>query len=231
MGSAAGGLDPWMERPSLEYQHAFDCCAVELQRVAGPVTVVASHPFYARELLKRLDGCHVSLVLAPDWNLPAEEISRWLGYDVARSSIESDPGVGAQAQAAVWAEPQREVGEEILERIGRTVRPGGQLYVVASGWLRRFLPEWQRGAVLAGQEPAGLRAATRWLRAAGWHVERPYGFHGPRSVCWGLAAHGAARLARLDCADLCHFGMRAAYVVHGWQASLAPVTVVTARKG
>ena len=45
------GHDP-LERPSLEYQHAFDQCAVDCHRVGGPVAVIASSAFYARELLK-----------------------------------------------------------------------------------------------------------------------------------------------------------------------------------
>ena len=52
----------WWERPSLEYQHAFDLCAVEVCRDGGEVAVFASSPFYARELLKRFAGKRVRLV-------------------------------------------------------------------------------------------------------------------------------------------------------------------------
>ncbi len=214
---AAGGSRWSATRPSLEYQHAFDLCAVEVHRTEGPVALFASSPFYTREMLHRLRGCNVTLVPLGDWDAA--------GIDLAV------PAQDVQAGAVVWAGPEHGNGEQMLERIDRALLPGGRLCIVASGWLARFLPEWQRDADRPGQRPAGLRRIAGWLRRSGLVVESVRGFHGLESTLWGYASRLASAIGRPDLADRCHFQMRATYAVSGWQARWTPVQVVVAHKG
>jgi len=224
-----------IERPSLEYQHAFDLCAVEAHRVAGPVAVLAGSPFYARELLKRLGGSPV--VFCPvggwgdgfedGWGALSPEVT-WDRVVVMKPGGEETP---LPVAAAIWAEPEKGDGEAALGHIRPTLQPGGRLWVVTSGQLCRFLPEWQRAKDRPARDPARLRQVIRWLRGGGFTVEALYGFHGPASILWGYVFRLMERLGRGDLADRCHFAMRARYVVSGWQAFWCPVGVaVAARK-
>jgi hypothetical protein len=217
-------------RPSLEYQHAFDCCAVALQPVSGAIAVLASHPFYGRELVGRLDSARVRLFAAAPWDPSAEDVrDSWRAEGTgAEADLERLPA--SSLAGVVWAEPERGSGPEVLAYIGRMLTPAGRLYVVTSNALRRCLPEWQGEAWRPAGHPAGCSATLRWLRSSGWQVEQRYGFHGPRSALLGLAARGAAALGRHDWFDRCHAAMCIHYVVCGWQASLAPVALLMACK-
>jgi len=217
-------------RPSLEYQHAFDICAVEVHRTGGPVAVFAGSPFYARELLKRLDGCKAVLVPIGDWSSSSASIGELLGPEVEHPNFETLERLDVHAKTAVWAEPEREGGERVLKRINQMLFPGGHMYVIASGWLARFLPEWQHNDNRPGQWPVGLRQAVKWLRQGGFAVEALYGFHGPASILWGYAFRLLERLGRGDLADRCLFQMRAKYVVSGWPVFCAPVGIAVAQK-
>lgn len=214
--SAADSMCWSATRPSLEYQHAFDFCAVEAHRTEGHVALLASSPFYAREMLRRLRGSEASLIPVGGWDASAA------GAAVA------DPSV--QAKAAVWAGPEQQDGEQVLEQVDQVLVPEGCLYIVTSGWLARFLPEWQRDADRPGERPASPQHTAGWLRRGGFVVESAQGFHGPESTLWGYTSRLMAALGRGDLADRCYFQMRARYVVSGWQARLAPVVVLVARK-
>jgi hypothetical protein len=220
----------WLERPSLEYQHAFDLCATEVRRAGGPAAVLASSPFYARELLKRLDGIEAQLVPLGDWSPLPVGFGTLLGPELELPDSQTLQRAERGVKTAVWATPDTKSGRQVLDRLGSMLLPRGGLYVIVSGWLARFLPEWQAGDGLRSERPAGLRRTTRWLRQAGFIVEAQYGFHGPASTVWGLASRLMSRLGRLDWSDRCHFRMRAKYVVGGWQAIWTPVSVSVARR-
>jgi hypothetical protein len=217
-------------RLSLEYQYAFDFCAVALQRVVGPIAVLASHPFYARELGGRLDGAQVRLFAVPNWRRQPENVRAWLGEQSVGAGVGLNRLSASSIAAVVWAEPEREGGPELLARIGQLIAPGGRLYVVTSSPMRRFLPRWLPRGWRPAQHPAGHRATLHWLQRAGWCLERRYGFHGPRSVLWGLAARVAAAWERRDWVDRCRAAMRVHYVVRGTQAAIAPVAVLVVRR-
>lgn len=219
-----------VERPSLECQHAFDLCAVEVHRKGGPVAIFAASPFYARELLKRMDGCEAWLVPAGNWSSSGENIGKLLGPEVEHPNIETLKRFNIETKTVVWAEPEWESNEQFLKHIQRMLLPGGHLYVIASGWLGRFLPEWRRNDDRPGEHPVGLRQTTKWLRRGGFTIEAQYGFHGPISILWGYAFRLMERLGRGDLADRCLFKMRAEYVVRGRQAMWAPVSVTLASK-
>jgi hypothetical protein len=219
-----------VERPSLEYQHAFDLCAVEAHRIDRPVAVFASSPFYARELLKRLGGCEAWLVPTGSWSSSSTNIDELLSPEVKDANVQTLERLDVQTKTVMWAEPEQESSEQVLKHIHQMLLPSGHLYVIASGWLARFLPEWRGHDDPPGEHPVGLRRTTRWLQQSGYRIEAMYGFHGPMSILWGYAFRLMERLGRGDLADRCLFKMRAGYVVNHWQAMWTPVSVIFARK-
>jgi len=221
---------PLSMRPSLEYQHAFDLCAVEVRREGGAVAVFASSPFYARELLKRLNGCETGLVPIGGWRASAGDIGELLAPELEQTNVETSERLNVRTKTALWAEPEMEDGQQVLEHIAQVLLPGGKLYVIASGWLARFLPEWKQVDRRPSERPAALWPTVKWLRQAGFKVKALWGFHGPWSILCGFASRWLAHLGRSDWADRCHFHMRAQYIVRGPQALLAPVGVAVARR-
>jgi hypothetical protein len=228
-----------LQRPSLEYHHAFDLCAVELHRVGGPLAVFAGSPFYARELLKRLPACGGMLFALGGWASPAADLVSLLGPELAATPFRLAAGADdlTRVPAAVWAEPESEGGEQVLAQIQEILLPAGHLYVVSSGWLARYLPEWQRPGDQPAVRPAGWRPLARWLRRGGFVVRALYGFHPPASVMWGYAFRLQHLLGRPELADRCHLRMRAVYVACGHRAlgqavaAATPVRVVVASRG
>ncbi|MBN1886736.1 MAG: hypothetical protein JW850_02055 [Thermoflexales bacterium] len=192
-------------RPSLEYQHVFDLCALQAQRGGGPVLLVASSAFYAGQLLARLEGCQVQIQVT----------------GASQSPVTSD--------TILWAEPELEGGEHAARQLARLLARDGRLYVLASGWSVRFLPEWRCAGSRPAAHPAGLRRTRTWLRQAGLAVEAVYGFHSPASAVWTWVAGLADSLGRADLADRCLAQMRASYVSRGWPALATPVRMVVAK--
>ena len=217
-------------RPSLEYQHAFDLCAVEVHHTGGPVALLASSPFYARELLKRLAGYEAQLTPVSGWSRYGADTERLLGPEVGEPDICQLESMNTEATTIVWAEPEGDSGEQILGQIHLGLAPGGRLQVITSGWLARYLPEWRRGGDRPGEHPVGLRQTTKWLRQHGFTIEGLYGFHGPSSILWGYASRLIGGAGRNDLADRWHFKMRAEYVVTGRQAIWSPINMVKAKR-
>jgi hypothetical protein len=197
-------------RPGLEYQHALDFCAVEVYRYDQASLVAASSLFFAQELLRRLDGRAVRLLSTQTENL----------------AVLDDEKI----QVGVWAEPERETGEQMLRQIQDRMDPSSRLYVITSQALSRLLPEWRTESQGPAAHPAGLRRTAGWLRRTGWAVSYVYGFHGPASIFWEQAGRLMARTGRPDIADRYHFKMRDAYIVSGAQVLLAPVVVLAATR-
>jgi hypothetical protein len=236
-----------VERPGLEYQHAFDVCAVEAHRRGGPVVLSASSPFYARELVKRIEALQPAGLVIPGRYGGREALEARLGPEVQVGTTRTVQARGATlwaepegasplgrsgtlATTAVWAEPEGGDAERVLAAIERVLAPGGRLCAVTTGWLRRALPEWQREKDRPAERPVGLGRTVRWLRRAGFAVEATYGFHGPASMVWGFASRLPAAVGREELVDRCLAAMRKTYVVGGWHARWAPVSVVLARR-
>lgn len=192
-------------RPSLEYQHALDMCAAATYATPGRVGVLAHSSFYQDALAHRL---HTRQDMALD----------------ARQLPDAD------YCAIIWAEPEQNTFAHVLDRIQQLPRTDS-LYIIASNRLAQRLPEWHNPQQPPASHPTGIRATMQALRQAQYHVMATYGFHGPISIIWGLLGQWLARIHRDDIADRCHFAMRLTYAAQGWQAYLAPVSVLVARKG
>ena len=218
-------------RPSLEYQYAFDLCALEAHQVPGTTAILASAPFYARELLKRLDGRAKVVAFIRESDRTPAGLNELLGPEVTDSDIRPWHSFQCQAQSVIWAEPLPNDKPPIVDAIEHILSPGGFLSVVSSGWLAlRFLPEWLEGSQHKETRPARLQRVLQWLRPDGFQIEALYGFHGPRSALWGYASRLMERVGRPDLADRYQFRMRASYVSRGQWALLAPVRVMRAKR-
>lgn len=224
------GYHQYLERPSLEYQHAFDLCAVEVHHTGGAVAVFASSSFYARELLKRLTGCEAELLPTRSWSASSASFWELLGPEVEHPDVQTSGSLNSQMKVAVWAEPEREVDKQILIRLYDLLLPDGHLYTISSGWLSRFLLERRRDDDQPSEHPVGLWQTTRWLRQGGFTVKALYGFHSPLSILWGYAYRLMEHWGRSDLADRCLFQMRTKYMSKGQQALWAPVGMAVARK-
>jgi hypothetical protein len=210
VGPSLHGDFAQITRPGLEYQHAFDYCAVEAHRQRGPVIVAASSAFYASQLLGRVEACDPLLIGAD-------------GADASTLAAES-------VRAIVWAEPEQATGAQALRHLQRSLGRDGCLYVIVSQPLARLLPEWRGDSRPPATSPAGMRRTIGWLRQQGWAIAQLYGFHGPASIVWEGAGRLMARAGRADLADRCHFKMRDTYIVGGAQVALAPVAVLAATR-
>lgn len=222
-----------MARPSHAYHMAFDLFGAKAARAGGPTAVVASGAFYAREMVRRLDG-QVLLHFARDPGLGEAEMETALGPEVdwARLRVASSimDSAMAEAQTLVWAEPEMDTWQAILANL-RNFEPSAVL-VLGTTWLRRLLPEWRD----VEQQPAAApvasisRIATA-LPRLGYAVSVIYGFHGPRSLLWGSASRIPAAFGRDDLVDRCFGAMRHDFVVRGWLARWAPVWLVMGSEG
>jgi hypothetical protein len=200
-------------RPNLEFQHAFDLCAVEARRAGGPIMLFADSAFSTQQLLKRL----------PDdtYSVPVERRR-------TAASSEYRPANSAPTTVVLTMPTQTDCAPTI-EQIHQLLRPGDRVVVVAANWPARFLPELPRHSDPANQ-PASSHEVVSRLREGGYTVQAMYGFHGPSSIVWGYAAHLFERLGRAEIADRLHFRMRAAYACEGRQAHFAPISVVVAKR-
>lgn len=224
-----------LERPSLPYQRAFDYCAVEAQRVGGPVAVLASSPFYARELVRRLSA-DVLLSFTRNPVLDEAQLPALLGPEVSEDRVHLEApwqrGEGRPPRTVVWAEPERETWKAALAGLAPLAPRAARFCVLGTTRLRRLLPEWQPGASLPAQAPLGsLQHVCRLLRDLGYPAQQIYGFHGPLSMVWGAASRLPATLGSDDLVDRCFAAMRMAYVACGWPARWAPVWMVVASPG
>jgi len=210
-------MDSVSQRPSLAYHRAFDLCAAWASGLGGPVAVLASSPFYARELLKRLDG---PAVLAPlgSWDPQSADGRSGIGSEVRweRVTVVSAGDSLPPCPVAIWAEPQEDVPAP-------TITP--RLIVLTTNRLRRVLPEWQTGA-LSGSRPLGWAGTVRLLRQAGGRVRRCYGLPGPASLTWGFLARLAAVARRDDLVDRFYAAMRQTMVVEGRAARWTPLALL-----
>jgi hypothetical protein len=180
-------------------------CAAATYAAPGRVGILAHSHFYQNELAQRFYARqHTALDI------------RQLPDDAYR--------------AIIWAEPEQNTFAHILASIQQVSRTDS-LYIIASNRLAQRLPEWHHTQQPPASHPTGSCASMRALRQAQYQVIAAYGFHGPISIAWGVLGQWLARLRRDDLADRCHFAMRLTYVVQGWRACLAPVSVIVARRG
>lgn len=218
----------YIRRPSREYAWAFDMAASRINRPDGVALAVVSSPVHAVELLKR---CTMPLELcgtgAFDSNPFVERADGWAQNSLASVDLR---GEGRQYSRIVWAEPEELSAVEIAHRLAAAAVVGATLDVIVSAPLRRFLPEW-RTLPLPAERSLPLNKVIDVLRSAGWQVEQPDVFHGPRSIGWNLLARAAALVGRPDWSDRCLSAMQTGYREPGWLWPLAHLALIRAQLG
>jgi hypothetical protein len=179
-------------------------CAAATYAAPGRVGVLAHSLFYQDELAHRFDT-HQNVAINTE-KLP-----------------------DAAYRCLIWAEPEQNTFAHVLDSI-QQVTPIADLHIITSNPLAQRLPEWHTPQRQPATQPIGFCASMHALRQSRYQVVGMYGFHGPLSIAWGVLGQLMARIRRNDLADRCHFAMRLTYMVQGWQARLAPVSVISARQ-
>ena len=215
-------------RPSLEYQHAFDLSAQAVSHTGYPVKVFTGSRFHARELLDRLETKETALIPVGQWaafsNIEVESIG-------ANEKLEDASGTNlasGQAMSIVWAEPGYHTSDQTMALIAQTLVPNGRLIVISSGWSARFLPDQLGEKGQKKARPFGHHRIRKMLYQQGFVISTIYGFHGALSNVWGFASRLMSSVQRPDLADRCHYQMRAKFICRGWSSWLAPVSVTMA---
>jgi len=216
----------YLRRPTPEYSQAFDLAAGALRRAEGPALAVVSSAVYAVELLKRCPG---ALDFATTSSFDAADLvaaaQGWAWGPI--KDVEFSADLSAY-DSIVWAEPERASAEDLARTLRSRARTGARLEVIATTYLRRFLPLWRAHPVPAIR-PLNPGRVMHLLRDSGWQVESCLPFHGPRSIAWGKLAQLADALGRPDLGDRCLFAMRSNYREPGWLWPFAPLTLIRAR--
>lgn len=184
--------------PALEYHLALDMCATATYAAAGRLGVLAYSPFYQRELAPRLHQ-HPMPVIFAETTAPLHDCT-----------------------SIIWAEPELPTAAALLAHLPHHC----DLWIITSNPLARRIPDWHT-ATPPASAPCGSVGTLRLVRHAGY-TTHCYGMHGIASIAAGEIGRLLARLHRDDLADRWAARMRAAYLVQGWQARLAPVAVLHA---
>lgn len=201
-----------LDRPSLDYWHAFDYCAAKAWQAHQPITLLSSSHFYYRHLADRLDDRNIIHVDTTAWSRHHE--TQGNSIDLAKWT--------PQQGAWIWAEPAKGTLKTILQQYIQTKQAESRLIIISSGWLAKRLPEWQTlPTPVIG--PAGGISIQQALNDAKLVAEDIIGFHGPLSIALGFMGTGLAKAKQPAFADRAFYSMRKHYTVGRWQASVCPV--------
>lgn len=210
-----------LAHPSLEYWRAFDLCAMAAHRNTR-VLVLASEPFYARELLKRLAGTDVTFVpLDSDWLSAAKDPTTLLGIEVQAPVPYSLPALNIPYPTIIWAEPTRQNSQQTIAAITRLLEADGLLCVISTGSLGWFLKQKQ-----VTKQPLGQQQTIQLLKKNHYMCKEHYGFHGPLSIFWSFAYRALVRLNRDDLADRYIQQMRMQYASRQTRLTTLNVSIV-----
>lgn len=217
------GLPVWLQPSGLVYQIAFDRCVMMAQPHKGPAWLLASNPFYARELLRRWSN-PVTLCPIGGWDRKIS-LSEAVGQDIVWQQVQiaapESLSFPARVQTIIWAEPSGPEWHTRLTWLLENLESESRLMILGrTAGLRRFLPEQpaQMG------EPANLSALTMGLHRYEQQLSyTAYGFHAPLSLLGGIAARIPTLMKRDDLVDRLLAFMRRYIVCRGRQAFGSPV--------
>lgn len=216
----------YLRRPTPEYGQAFDLATAPLTPLPGPMLAVFSSPAHIAEVLKRCPG-PVDFAGAGSFDVArfVDEARAWAWGAIGEVSLERTTSTYADL---LWVEPEETSARKIAHALRRLAAPNAELKVMASSFLRRYLPAWHRRPPPAVR-PLTPGATMRVLRAEGWRIESVTAFHGPRAIVWGSLRRAAETLGRPDWGDRCLWAMRAHYREPGWLWPLAPLALIRAQ--
>lgn len=216
----------YLQRNTPEYNQAFDLAVGAHPAPNEPTLLVLSSPAHATEVLKRCSApLHIASASAFDVAQFANQAQGWAWGAIEAVTLEQAPGAYTRL---IWAEPETASAPTIASHLRRLAAPQATLRVIASSFLRRYLPAWQTPPYPAVR-PLTPGHTLRVLRTAGWQVEASIAFHGPRASLWGLLRGLAEMVGRPDWGDRCSLAMRTYYREPGWLWPLAPLALIHAR--
>lgn len=200
------------QRPGLAYQYAFDWMAVQLHTPAGLVAAIANLDWQQLEIRRRLPG-----IALPD-------VANGDAHARREATLDGLAGYSGERWAAVgWVEPMT-ADRPTFEKLYQCVLPYGRLFVIAHGYLARFLIE---------QRQANQRAVLRAMQVeavageAGFHLVGRFGLHPPRAIIHHYRGAMAAALGRRDVRDRCQAAMRRDMVVGPSMSSRSALVCLT----
>jgi hypothetical protein len=122
-------------------------------------------------------------------------------------------------QVAIWAEPTRDTAPHLCRELYENLLPGGELLVVVSGALGRFLPVHESRSL-------GDARTLKLLQQQGFLIAHTESYHSILSIMWSYAFRLAQRLGREDWGARCLVQMRRVYVTD----SAGTIKLIYARK-
>jgi hypothetical protein len=217
------GVPVWLQPSGLVYQIAFDRCVMLAQPHKGSAWLLASNPFYARELLRRWSS-PVTLCPIGGWNQKIG-LPEVVGQDIVWQQVQvvapESLSIPASVKTIIWAEPTKSDWQLqmtwLLDHLGSENR---LIILGRTAGLRRFLPEQPEQV----GEPAYLSALMAMLQRQ--EPQRPYityGFHAPLSLLGGIMARIPVIMKRDDLVDRVLAFVRRYIVCQGRQALRSPV--------
>jgi hypothetical protein len=233
----------YLDNPTPEFRQALNIACESFIRIdpkrsrnpEGRNLAVVSSTFYAVELLKRCPGpLEVAGLGSFEAESFVEQARGWAWGELVPTSFP----LNGEYSWLVLAEPDRcdVTGGDRLKLLLADLRehasPGATLTIIASTFLRSYLPAWHRNKTNSDWQPAKYPLAASQvpalLRRTGWRVEYCLGFHGPRSITWTFLARLADSLGRPDWTDRARFAMRNSYKEKGSLWKFSPLTLICA---
>jgi hypothetical protein len=192
------------ERTGLEYQYAFDACAMIGQGASKRTLLIATSQWHSAEILRRLYHRHVELC-------SSNQVQQLAAH------------THGQFGQIIWAEPERSNIDGVLGAAQTLLAPGGNLLIIVGGRFARWLPERRStiGALLAD----GQHLINR-LPAHGWRAVQARGYHTPVSVAFTYCGQLLERAGRPELADRLALAARQTYSAQGQHALLTALCLV-----
>jgi len=207
-------------RPSLEYSYAFDICASE---AFGPdnqeSALIISSSFYHSELAARLTH-----------NSPNGEAGSTPDFYPLYSAPDSFAKLldgPDKYSTIIWAEPQRGTAYPTALAAFKALKSGGNLLVMSSGTLSRFLSESKQDS---NKMNLGAARTGSLVKDAGFLRMDSYWLHNPISIIWSYLSKSALMIGRDDLADRFLVRARQSYIAKRSIASMSTLVLYRCKK-
>ncbi len=191
-----------IQRPSTEYQYAFDVCAMHLY-TKSPATYVQTSTFCEEQLQNRVNLVHEPI-------------------QIGASGRGSDP---ARYQLIVWTQPEADQLEPTLEQVKASLDVDGSLVILHSTWLSAYLPEWTRKDNAPAKQPVASGQLRQALQAQHFRTVQVIGFNSVTSLLWNRVWLLLSKTSRRDWVDRARLQMQRSYVTAGIRARISPVQI------
>ena len=221
----------WLGYPSLPYHLAFDICALEAHRSGHQVSVLASSAFYAREVIKRLQGTNYLHPLG-NWDPMDERSGKTMGPEINWDFETICAGVefSEKSPLVIWAEPDHRHLEQFHTLLTGNIDWISRVFVITANRSRFLLPEWKNPPDHSSLKPLGVTKTRNLLEDWGFRITGVSRIQGLVSVLYGYFAHYAMIAGRYDLADRFLARARSTLLNQKQVTSFSSLSVIHARK-